>query len=184
MGVEIVEDVQHLGVAGVGVHAVAPEKAAVHRHHQLGEQRLLQQRAAEAPLHPGPLQPAEQLPYAVTRRHVEHVAELLLGQSEAPVHLLAAGQAAEIGGGDVEYHPLVEVAVGHLRAVDAAPAHQYAVAALQVVVLALHGVIRPAGQQENNLMKGMIVKRKGLPGVVRQVEKAEILVEIAPLFIL
>ena len=81
-------------------------------------------------------------------------------------------------------HALVVVTVRHHRAVDAAPAHQHKVTGGQLIALTLHGVAGPARQQQDDLMKGVVVVFDVAGVVVGQIKQPERLVQIAPLFIL
>ena len=174
----------HLAVALRGADGVARQGQAVHLHHQLGEQRLPQQRRAEPLLLLGLLQLGEQLSYPVSCGVVD-IAEILLRLPKAAGQIaVVPRQRLQIRRRDVQNSPLVKIPPRHNGPVDAAPSHQHIVPRLQHVPLALDGVVRPPRQQQNDLVKGVVVIGDLLMVGVRQMEQPERLVQIPSLLIL
>ena len=67
---------------------------------------------------------------------------------------------------------------------DTAPAHQHVIPRLQGIPLALDGVACPPRQQNDDLMKGVVMIGDLLMIPIGQMKQPERLVEIAALFIL
>ena len=111
------------------------------------------------------------------------VKSLLRAQKAVLQITVGTGQLLQIFRRNVEDGALIKIAAGHDGTVNAAAAHQHIIAGTQRIALALDGVIRPAGQQKNDLMKGMVMIRHLLMPVVRQMKQAERLAQVAALFI-
>ena len=142
-----------------------------------------QQVPAEAPVLQSLLQPLQQPgqppPLLPVRAHQGELP--LPGQAEAGGQVLPPGAAGlEKAGVQVDHHPLIgAVRVGH-RPVDQVVAHQQHVPGLQKVGPALDDVAGPAGEEDDNLVKLMVVVLHLLHPHVPEVEQPEVLVEIAP----
>ena len=185
MEVQILQNGDDLAVARGGGDGVAREHRAVELDEQLHRDGPLQQRRAEFLRAPGLLQRGEQGADLVVRACAVDVLKPALRLLEARGEIVVRRAVfLEKFGRDVEDHPLVEVALPQLRAVDAAAADHDEVTRRELVPLALDAVPRSPREQEDDLVKRVVVVGNLRPIAVGEVEEAEILPQIPPLFVL
>ena len=125
----------------------------------------------------GLLQQGKQLPYPVAAAGVIDVAEILLGLVEACLQItVIAPQFLQIVRRDIQDRPFIEIAALHDGFVDAAPTHQHIISRLQSIPFAFDGIIGPASQKNDDLVKGVVVVGDLLMLPVGQMEQAKVLV--------
>ena len=185
MQVQVLQQRYHLPVTCRRLYLMPAAADPVHLHHQLQKLRPLQQRRAVATLAGGAGQQLEQWTHPAAPLVAVHIAEVRLRLPEAGLQIaVLRPQRRQIRRGDVQDHPLIEGVLFHLRPVDAAPPHQHEVPRRQVVPFAFDGVARLARQQNDDLVKRMIVVFNAFPLSVRQMKQPERLFQIAPRLIL
>ena len=168
-----------------GAHPVPAPDNTVHLHHQLGELRLRQQRRAVAALPYRLRQRLKQRPDPAAVLVPVYILECLLRPPEALRGIaVPRRQRPQVFRRDVQDHPLVVVPRRHHRPVDAAAPHQHEVAGAQLIPFALHGVARLSRQQDNDLMKGVVVIFNVFAPPICQMEQAKRLLQVASLLIL
>ena len=183
--VQVLQQGDHLAVSPGGAHPVPAPDNTVHLHHQLGELRLCQQRRTVAALPDRLRQRLKQRPDPAAVLVAVYILECLLRPSEALRGIaVPRRQRPQVFRRDVQDHPLVVVPRRHHRPVDAAAPHQHEVAGIQLIPFALHGIARLSRQQDNNLMKGVVVIFNVFAPSICQMEQAKRLLQVASLLIL